>query len=355
MFSIDKQRTSENLLYILLWGAIFLVPLLHVVMTSQAHISIEDILASWFKIAPFFLLFLLNNNILAIKFLFKRKFLIYILSALVFSIIIFAVVDYIQEHLMSRFRSRPLIDELVKGEISITDLNIYWNVTLSVLMYSANDGLKLIYKSMRDDHLLEELKRQNLQVEMDYLKYQLNPHFFMNTLNNIHALIDIDAESAKGAVIELSKMMRYVLYESGSESISLSTDLNFIKYYIELMRIRYADNININYTYSDTIPKDAAIPPLLLIVFVENAFKHGISGSKSENFIDIEVNYVAPYLHYTVRNSLSRKGMASANSGIGLVNLRKRMELIYEDRFTLECGGQNGEYLAKLIIPIENA
>ncbi|MFI3290087.1 MAG: histidine kinase [Rikenellaceae bacterium] len=355
MFSIDKQRTSETLLYILLWGAIFFVPPLNTVLTSRDHIYIEDVLAAWFKISPFFLLFLLNNNYLAPRLLFKGRYLPYVIYTLLSIFVIFCWVDYIQEHLMSRFLARQLMEELVPGSISITDLNIWGNVLFSILMCSANDGLKLIYKSMRDDQLLEKLKRQNLQVEMDYLKYQLNPHFFMNTLNNIHALIDIDSESAKSAVIELSKMMRYVLYESGSESISLSNDLKFIVNYIELMRIRYEDDIKIQYRCSDDLPSGAVIPPLVLIVFVENAFKHGVGALGGENFIDIDIKYESSMLHYRVRNSLSRGSQRSKESGIGLINLRKRLELIYDDRFRMDCNIQNGEYLAHLIIPIDNA
>ena len=123
----------------------------------------------------------------------------------------------------------------------------------------------------------ERLKNENLTTRYNMLVGQINPHFFMNTLNNIHALIDIDTEYAKSAVIELSKMMRYVLYESGSETISLKKDIQFIENYIELMRIRYDSSIDICLDYPATIPNKVAIPPLLLIVFVENAFKHGVS------------------------------------------------------------------------------
>ena len=111
-----------------------------------------------------------------------------------------------------------------------------------------------------------------MQAEMDYLKYQINPHFFMNTLNNIHALIDIDTEYAKNAVIELSKMMRYVLYDSGREIISLNKDIQFIQNYIGLMRIRYTNDVDIRVEYPHDLPTQVSIPPLLLIVFVENAF-----------------------------------------------------------------------------------
>lgn len=136
-------------------------------------------------------------------------------------------------------------------------------------MTGANAGIKLMYQSIRDEQEMEALKRQNLQAEMDYLKYQINPHFFMNTLNNIHALIDIDAEYAKNAVIELSKMMRYVLYDSGRERIPLEKDIQFLENYIELMRIRYTGAIDIRVRYPEPLPGGVTIPPLLLIVFVE--------------------------------------------------------------------------------------
>lgn len=355
MFSINKQRTSENLLYIMVWGAIFFVPALNAAMTSRDHIYIEEVLAAWFKTGPFFMLYLINDNILAPYLLFKRSFIAYVTIIVILSIVIFVEVDYIQDHLMARFMARRVVPDLVPGDISITDLNVFWNVVFAVLMCAANDGIKLMYKSMRDDQMMEELKRQNLQVEMDYLKYQVNPHFFMNTLNNIHALIDIDAESAKSAVIELSKMMRYVLYKSGSESISLNTDITFIHNYIELMRIRYDENIKITFERGCNLPQNASIPPLILIVFVENAFKHGMIGGR-EHFIDIEVRYEAPYINYSVINSAPKSSKATTKEGgIGLINLRKRLELIYKDDFTMNCTRRNGEYIAQLIIPIINA
>ncbi len=354
MLSINKQRTSENLLYILVWSAIFFVPALNTAMTSRDQIYIEEVLAAWFKTGPFFVIYLINNNYLAPILLVKRLFFRYIAAICALSVLIFVGVDYIQDNLMIRFMARRVVPDLVPGEISITDLSIFWNVVLAVLMCSANDGIKLMYKSMRDDQMMEELKRQNLQIEMDYLKYQVNPHFFMNTLNNIHALIDIDTESAKSTVIELSKMMRYVLYKSGSESISLNTDITFINNYIELMRIRYDESIHISFDQSDNRPTNAAIPPLLLIVFIENAFKHGMAGNK-RHYINIEVKYDAPYLNYSVINSAPKMvTKPSKEAGIGLINLRKRLELIYKDNFTMNCTHHNGEYIAQLIIPIKN-
>ena len=203
---------------------------------------------------------------------------------------------------------------------------------------------------------MEALQRQNLQAEMDYLKYQINPHFFMNTLNNIHALIDFDTDSAKTAVIELSKMMRYVLYDSGREIISLNRDIQFLKNYIELMRIRYTDDVDIRLEYPDNLPEQISIPPLLLIVFVENAFKHGISYNRP-SYIHMKIEYADGTVASTFENSRHAGFPERKNSpGIGLENVRKRLALIYgEKNYTLEIRERPESYFVKLVIPTLHA
>ena len=186
---------------------------------------------------------------------------------------------------------------------------------------------------------------------MDYLKYQINPHFFMNTLNNIHALIDIDTECAKESVIELSKMMRYVLYDSGSQSISLQNELQFVSNYINLMRIRYTGNVDIEFNYPRSNTSHIFIPPLLFIVFVENAFKHGISYN-SASFIRIDVECDQKNVFCSVVNS--RNPAKTPNkAGIGLDNVTKRLDLIYGKEYSLKIDDSKPEqYSIKLTIPI---
>ena len=211
-----------------------------------------------------------------------------------------------------------------------------------------------MYQSIRDEQEMEELKRQNMQAEMDYLKYQINPHFFMNTLNNIHALIDIDPECAKDAVIELSKMMRYVLYDSGREVIPLSRDIQFLENYIELMRIRYTDNVEIRLDYPRPLPDGVSIPPLLFIVFVENAFKHGVSYNR-RSFIHIEIACTPERVTGTIVNSRNPES-GNRPTGIGLENVRKRLELIYGPRnYTLHIDEQPDTYTVQLEIPTLHA
>lgn len=343
----SKQMIGENLLYLLVWTVIILVPVLNSEMLSEVQISLENILIAWLKIAPYLLIFIIHNSLIAPRLLLrKHRYVWYLIVNLLTITAVFSLVAIYEKY--APYDTEPYI---LNGKASFTDLAIYWNILLGFFMTGLNMGIKLLYRSLRDEQQMEELKRQNLQAEMDYLRYQINPHFFMNTLNNIHALIDIDTEYAKSAVIELSKMMRYVLYESGSETISLKKDIQFIENYIELMRIRYDSSIDICLDYPATIPNKVAIPPLLLIVFVENAFKHGVSYNHA-SFIHIRIGYRDDAVTAVISNSRHEKSRPGT-TGIGLENVKKRLALIYQDNYTLSIDDSDpAVYTVKLIIPI---
>lgn len=338
---------GENLLYLMVWMVIILVPVLNSKMLEEVHVSLENILIAWLKIAPYLLIFIIHNSLIAPRLLLrKHRYVWYLVVNLLTITAVFSLVAIYEKY--APYDTEPYI---LNGKASFTDLAIYWNILLGFFMTGLNMGIKLLYRSLRDEQQMEELKRQNLQAEMDYLRYQINPHFFMNTLNNIHALIDIDTEYAKSAVIELSKMMRYVLYESGSETISLKKDIQFIENYIELMRIRYDSSIDICLDYPATIPNKVAIPPLLLIVFVENAFKHGVSYNHA-SFIHIRIGYRDDAVTAVISNSRHEKSRPST-TGIGLENVKKRLALIYQDNYTLSIDDSDPAiYTVKLIIPI---
>lgn len=343
----SKQMIGENLLYLMVWMVIILVPVLNSKMLEEVHVSLENILIAWLKIAPYLLIFIIHNSLIAPRLLLrKHRYVWYLVVNLLTITAVFSLVAIYEKY--APYDTEPYI---LNGKASFTDLAIYWNILLGFFMTGLNTGIKLLYRSLRDEQQMEELKRQNLQAEMDYLRYQINPHFFMNTLNNIHALIDIDTEYAKSAVIELSKMMRYVLYESGSETISLKKDIQFIENYIELMRIRYDSSIDICLDYPATIPNKVAIPPLLLIVFVENAFKHGVSYNHA-SFIHIRIGYRDDAVTAVISNSRHEKSRPGT-TGIGLENVKKRLALIYQDNYTLSIDDSDpAVYTVKLIIPI---
>ena len=346
-----KQKIGENLLYVMVWLAILLVPILNSKMMSEVHVSLSNILIAWQQIAPYLFIFIIHNAFI-VRYVKRHQYMRYVVVDVLFISAVFYGVDILDSILGDFATPEHLISA---KHASFTELPVYWNIVLGLFMTCANTAIKMMYQSLRDEQAMEELKRQNLQAEMDYLKYQINPHFFMNTLNNIHALIDIDTEYAKSAVIELSKMMRYVLYESGHEIISLNRDIQFVQNYIGLMRIRYTDAVDIRVEYPHDLPPQISIPPLLLIVFVENAFKHGVSYSKP-SFIHLRIDYADGKVVSTIGNSLHSPQAEKHNAGIGLENVRKRLSLIYGPKnYSLDIEETKETYTVKLVIPTLNA
>ena len=350
MKKLKKQQVGENLIYLMVWTVIILVPILNSKMIDEEHVDLENVLTAWFRIAPYLLIFIIHNSLLAPRLLLHHKYIAYIVCDLVIITGVFGMVD-----LYEKFAIDPAAEIMFENrKASFTDLALHWNVVLGLFMCGANSSIKLMYQSLRDEQKMEALQHQNLQAEIDYLKYQINPHFFMNTLNNIHALIDIDTESAKDAVIELSKMMRYVLYDSGRQTISLQKDLQFLENYVRLMKIRYSNDLNIRIDYPRDLSPQISIPPLLLIVFVENAFKHGVSGSHP-SFIHVVIRFEDRTACCTVTNS--RRAARNIHApGIGLKNVKKRLELIYGSDYLLDINDTDpAAYTVTLKIPLLNA
>jgi LytS/YehU family sensor histidine kinase len=243
---------------------------------------------------------------------------------------------------------------VVHGRASFTDLAWYWNILIGLLMMGANAGIKLIFNSMQNEQKIIALERQSLKAEMDYLKYQINPHFFMNTLNNIHALIDFDTKAAQETVIELSKMMRYVLYDSEKNEVGVAQELEFVNNYIKLMRIRYTDNVDVRVNVQSPMPINAKVPPLVFIVLVENAFKHGVSYNKP-SFVYIDVTFGERTITICVENSRFEKiGGERQASGMGLENISKRLSLMFGDNYKLNIDdSQSDKYCVELTIPLK--
>ena len=212
-----------------------------------------------------------------------------------------------------------------------------------------NLGVKFYFKTRDDQKKLLRLEKENLEQQLEYLKYQINPHFFMNTLNNIHALVDIDAEKAKSTILELSKMMRFILYEGDKQGVPLTREFDFIRNYITLMELRYTDKVQIRVNLPQQAP-DRLIPPLMLITFLENAFKHGIS-YQHPSFIDIMVDVQDDRLHFTCNNSKAEKSNQE-KGGVGLTNVRQRLKLLYDNNYTLHIQDNPDTYQVQLTIPL---
>lgn len=177
----------------------------------------------------------------------------------------------------------------------------------------------------------QQLRIENQTAELNYLKSQTNPHFLFNTLNNIYALARDKSDLAPESILRLSKILRFMLYETAGAYIAIEQELKIITDYIALEQLRYDETLNLNFNY-DIEDMKQALPPLLLIPLVENAFKHGVSETRNQPFIDIHLSVRNRQLFFNVRNSseVSTED-TTVKENIGLSNLRRQLELLYTD------------------------
>ena len=229
-------------------------------------------------------------------------------------------------------------------------------ILLIVFVLAFNICVRLFFLTLRNDEHLREVEKEKLRTELDYLKYQINPHFFMNTLNNIHALIDIDSVKAQEAVIGLSKMMRHVLYDAHSAFVPLEKEIEFLNSYVELMRLRYTRALNIKTLFPHDI-EGYYVPSLLFVSFLENAFKHGVSYNK-ESVISVGISIENGFICFNCFNSCAKE-CNSENSnrtqqkGIGIDNVRKRLSLMYGEAYSFEIEKKRTCFNVVLKIPVQ--
>ncbi len=358
-----KQSQQENLIYLIVWSLLFLAPILslYVRTISYADTTFEwaEVFIVWKKFAIYLALFFAHNFLLASLLTYRNKRVAYF-SIITVVLIAFTFYQCSTRPEMIRGHRIPMelperhqpphFNELPPPPPIVGEYDVLAVVVL-ILMFGANLGIKGYFRS-RDDHKrLSELEKENLEQQLEYLRYQINPHFFMNTLNNIHALVDIDPETAKDTILKLSKIMRYVLYKGNKQYVLLSNELEFIQHYITLMRMRYTDKVKISFELPQEVPT-RQIPPLILITFIENAFKHGISYQR-ESFVEVKVLVEDDKLRFFCRNSKA-ENPNTEKGGVGLENVRKRLNLLYGHHYALRTDDGSEEYSVELAIPFKS-
>lgn len=212
--------------------------------------------------------------------------------------------------------------------------SVFVNAFIHVLTILCAVGIRFIIRNYEIENQLAEQQKRSTEAELVWLKNQLNPHFLFNTLNNISSLTQLDPDRAQDSIGQLSDLLRYALYETQSEKTALSGEIEFMRNYIALMQLRCNEKTTVTCDFS-VRDKDIMVPPLLYISFVENAFKHGVSASQ-ESLVEFTMKQTEKgKLLFTSRNTNHQKGASDhSGSGIGLENTRRRLDLIYKDRYT---------------------
>ena len=208
-------------------------------------------------------------------------------------------------------------------------LSIYFGYSVGSIAFFGIIRFIYIYNKLKAS--AQQLRIEKQQAELNYLRSQTNPHFLFNTLNNIYSLSIDKSDLAPESILRLSKILRYMLYEAGGEYIAIEQELKIISDYIALEKLRYDESLSVNFNY-DIEDMKQALPPLLLIPLVENAFKHGVSETRNHPFVDIHLSVNKRQLVFVVKNSsekLPEEGAVKEN--IGLSNLRRQLELLYTE------------------------
>ncbi len=350
---------KENVAHSLLWLFIFFIPVAAMFLYDSSTFrtySWPHIFSVWTIVFIYFGAFLVHNFFLLPLIIYRKQRIRYVCGTIIL-ILIFVLVLYVfhtqtaEESLRAIVQAGYVQSRITDNQTTITTQIIVVNTIILVLMFGMNLGVKLFFKYNDDQKKLHDLEKKNLEQQLISLKYQINPHFFMNTLNNIHALVDIDPEKAKWAIIVMSKMMRYILYEGNNTFIPLQKESDFIHSYISLMRMRYTETVKINLNIQKQFPV-GEIPPLLLVCFVGNAFKYGISYQHIST-IDISLSVENDKIKFCCINS-KQSETECEKGGVGLKSVQQRLNLIYPNRHKLVIDDGEKTYSVWLELSLTN-
>ena len=211
-------------------------------------------------------------------------------------------------------------------------------------------SIKLSKDWIKNQRLLQEREKQYLETELNFLKTQIHPHFFFNTLNNLYSLTLKKSDEAPEVVLKLSALMSYMLYESNEAMVPLGKEITYLQNYLDLEKLRFGQRLIVRFDMEGDI-EEVTIPPMILILFLENSFKHGIKNNVHQIEIDISLKVEEGYLYFRMENPLGDRPLTN-NAGIGLKNAARRLDLLYGNHYRLDLSERDNLFSVALKIPV---
>jgi two-component system, LytTR family, sensor kinase len=298
------------------------------------------------KVADLALLVYITNYVLIPRLLYKKRYWLFgiLFVAMVVASSIFKM--YILGQLMNIRNIFSLAGGL-KGRI-------YDNVLPHLLLVSTGAAFKLMLDQVRSQRKLAQLAKEKSDAELNFLKSQINPHFLFNSLNSVYFLIDKENSEARRTLLQFSDLLRYQLYDCNADRIAIEKEIGFLKDYIHLQELRRDSNYKVSVHVGEEV-KGFSITPLLLIPFVENAFKHISNHSDQQNFVDVALHRQNGSLEFSVVNSKEKNARSTEPvGGIGLSNVKRRLELLYPGKHELAINGSEDTFSIKLKLKLSN-
>lgn len=340
-----KNKTITIVSHVLVWLTLFCLPYL---LSYGQELEINRVIAHfWIPLLFSAIIFYLNFFVIVDRFLFPKKtFFFIILNAFLIFFFLF-LKENIEDNFFQDFVKNRAVNTNREGPPFKMVIYIQFLSYLAPLFFAV--ALKSTKQWAKTEAERKEATNFKLKTELQHLHYQLQPHFFFNSLNNIYSLVDISPNQAKKSIHSLSKLMRYMLYETNLELVPLSKEIEFLKKYIDLMKLRVSDKTIVTHNFPEN-ETGIQIAPLLFISLIENAFKHGVSATK-ESSIDIGMSCTNGVVVFTVKNNnFPKKTDDKSGSGIGLKNLEKRLTLLYPNKFNFNSSLQGESFIVSLKI-----
>ncbi len=298
------------------------------------------------KVADLALMVYITNYLLIPKLLYKRRYFLFGLSF----IAMILISSIIKMNILGHVTNNPALLSL-SGNVKA---RIYDNVIPHFFLVLSGAAFKLMMDYTKMQQHMVEMAKEKAEAELNFLKSQINPHFLFNSLNSIYFLIEKNNVEARGALHKFSDMLRYQLYEMNGDQIPVEKEINYLKDYVDLQKLRRDENYTVQFNCSPEV-KGFSIEPLLLIPFVENAFKH-ISHHKNQlNFIKLYLSMNNGVFHFMVKNSKEAiEKTTEKHAGIGLNNVKRRLELLYPGKHSLEIKNSFDNFKVELELKIIN-
>lgn len=356
MRKATKEVTTRVVLHLLVWVVILALPLY---TAKRLQLGSNFILIYYSYTIINGLLFYVNYLVLVPKFFFRKRKIKYYLSALALVFCFYYVSDISNSMVIGYLekmnpegvrRNIPFSPRGMGLKVPFVGPHVVGYVSSSLFMVFLSLGIKVLERQSKLEKLQEEMEKAKLNTELTILKNQISPHFFFNTLNNIYSLIGRNNEDSKNAVIKLSRLMRYVLNESGQDYRLLRDEIEFMNNYIDLMKLRISAKTRLTVNFPNEF-NGFMVPHLLFISLIENAFKYGIS-VQEESYVSISLEYSENNILFKCENGVPENNHDEliSSTGIGLENLKKRLNLMYPNRHKLKISNANNKFEVTLTI-----
>ena len=352
-----KKTTVQIVIHIAAWACFLLLSggvFYPRPREANYNIFTERYLTTYFLVSSLVIIafYYINTYLLIPKLLDTKKFLSY--SLLILALLVFYGLFPRIYHGLFGFSGMPLQPAPPGRPPRVRNFPLVssGNIAIFLMVFVLSTGIRVINQWLQSEQRTKEIANEKLQAELSFLKAQINPHFLFNTLNNIYALASAQSEHTAAAVMKLSSIMRYVLTEARNDLVPLEKEILFTSHYIELQKMRLTDKTSIDFTIKGD-PAGRQIAPLLLLPFVENAFKYGISTREwSPIRILLEINKDSLYFSISNHKHLNTSLKITDNTGIGITNTKRRLDLLYEGRYELIIDDKTNDFSVHLNIPV---